>query len=45
MAKGTVDAFVKYLQGEALEKKILIPCAHYKHEQSVNDESRVKEQW
>jgi ribose transport system substrate-binding protein len=45
MAKGTVEAFVKYLKGEKVEKKILIPCAHYKHATSVKDESRIKEQW
>ena len=45
MAEGTVAAFVKYLDGDALEKSILIPCEHYYHEDSVKDESREKEQW
>jgi hypothetical protein len=45
MAVGTVEAFIKYLDGEELEKKIFIPCAHYYYEDSVNDESRVAEQW
>jgi ribose transport system substrate-binding protein len=45
MAKGTVDAFVKYLEGETAEKKIFIPCSHYYHETSLKDESRVAEQW
>lgn len=29
MAKGTVGAFIRYLEGEAVEKKIFIPCSHY----------------
>ncbi len=45
MAKGTVEAFVKHLEGETIEKKIFIPCSHYYHETSVKDESRVAEQW
>ena len=45
MAKGTVEAFVKHLEGEAVEKKIFIPCKHYYYETAVNDESRVAEQW
>ena len=45
MAKGTVEAFVKYLEGEDLPKEIFIPCAHYYYEDSVNDPSRVLEQW
>jgi len=45
MAKGTVDAFVKHLEGEAVEKKIFIPCSHYYYETAVNDKSRVAEQW
>jgi len=45
MAKGTVEAFAKYLEGETLEKKIFIPCSHYLYETSVDDESRVAEQW
>jgi len=45
MAQGTVDAFVKHLEGEAIEKRIFIPCSHYYHETSVEDESRVAEQW
>jgi ribose transport system substrate-binding protein len=45
MAIGTVEAFIKYLDGEELEKKIFIPCAHYYYEDSVNDESRLAEQW
>ena len=45
MAKGTVEAFVKHLEGEAVEKKIFIPCSHYCYETSLNDESRVAEQW
>jgi len=45
MATGTVQAFLDYLAGEEVEKRILIPCAHYRYEDSVEDESRKKEQW
>ena len=45
MAVGTVEAFIKYLDGEELEKRIFIPCEHYLYEDSVDDESRVSEQW
>jgi len=45
MARGTVEAFIKYLNGEDVPKKNFIPCAHYYYEDSVNDESRLAEQW
>lgn len=45
MAKGTVDAFIKYLDGREVSKKTFISCTHYYYEDSLNDESRVKEQW
>ena len=45
MAEGTVNAFVDFLAGKEVEKKILIPCSHYLYETSVTDESRIKEQW
>jgi ribose transport system substrate-binding protein len=45
MAEGTVDAYMKYLRGEDVPKNIFIPCEHYTYETSVNDESRVQEQW
>lgn len=45
MAKGTVEAFIKYLEGEDLPKNNFIPCAHYYYEDSVDDSNRVKEQW
>jgi ribose transport system substrate-binding protein len=45
MAKGTVEAFIKYLNGEEMPKKNFIPCAHYYYEDSVNDKSRITEQW
>lgn len=45
MALGTVEAFLKHLEGETVEKKIFIPCAHYRYDDSVKDESRVNEQW
>lgn len=45
MAEGTVDAFIKYLNGEDIPKTIFIPCEHYYYEDSVNDESRISEQW
>ena len=45
MAKGTVEAFVKHLEGEMVEKKIFISCSHYYYETSASDDSRVAEQW
>jgi ribose transport system substrate-binding protein len=45
MALGTVQAFIDYLEGKALQKIYFIPCAHYYHEDSIADPSRVKEQW
>jgi len=45
MAKGTVEAFIQYLDGEEVRKKNFIPCEHYYYEDSVDDESRVAEQW
>ncbi len=45
MAVGTVAAFIEYLGGTAPDKRILIPCEHYRYEDSINDESREKEQW
>ncbi|MCB1124225.1 MAG: substrate-binding domain-containing protein, partial [Verrucomicrobiae bacterium] len=45
MAVGTVNAFMQYLAGEDLPKDIFIPCEHYYYENSVGDESRIKEQW
>ncbi len=45
MAVGTVDAFMKYLAGEELPKTTLIPCAHYRYADSVNDDARAQEQW
>ncbi len=45
MAKGTVEAFIKYLEGESVPKQIFIPCEHYYYETSVTDETRIQEQW
>jgi ribose transport system substrate-binding protein len=45
MAKDTVKAFIRHLEGETVEKKTLIPCSHYYYETSVNDKSRIAEQW
>jgi ribose transport system substrate-binding protein len=45
MATGTVASFMKYLNGEPLEKLVYIPCKHYYYADSVNDESRIAEQW
>ena len=45
MAIGTVDAFVKYLNGDEVSEKIFIPCAHYHYEDSINDDTRIAEQW
>jgi ribose transport system substrate-binding protein len=45
MAAGTVESFVKYLDGKPVEKSIFIPCEHYRYDDSVNDENRIAEQW
>ncbi len=45
MARGTVTAFIAYLEGREVPANIFIPCSHYYYEDSVNDESRVAEQW
>ena len=45
MAKGTVEAFIKYLDGEKVDKSIFIPCNHYYYQDSIDDETRVAEQW
>jgi len=45
MAKGTVEAFIKYLNGEEVPKNIFIPCQHYYYEDSLKDENRIPEQW
>ena len=45
MAKGTVEAFVKYLDGKEVPPKKFIPCQHYLYEDSVKDLSREAEQW
>ena len=45
MAVGTVQSFIRHLQGEEVEKRIFIPCSHYYYETSVDDESRVSEKW
>ena len=45
MAKGTVDAFIKHLDGEKIEKIIFIPCEHYLYSTSLDDKSRIEEQW
>jgi ribose transport system substrate-binding protein len=45
MATGTVASFMKYLNGEQLEKVVFIPCKHYLYEDSVSDERRIAEQW
>jgi ribose transport system substrate-binding protein len=45
MATGTVEAFIKYLEGEAVPKQVFIPCEHYQYETSVNDKTRIEEQW
>ncbi len=45
MAKGTVEAFIKYLNGEEVPKNIFIPCQHYYYEDSLKDENRIAEQW
>lgn len=45
MAIGTVRAFIDYLEGNELLQNNFIPCAHYYYEDSIDDPSRVKEQW
>ena len=45
MAEGTVELLLRYLEGEPLERTTLIPCAHYRYDDSVGDESRIREQW
>jgi len=45
MAEGTVQSFIRHLQGEEVEKRIFIPCSHYYYETSVEDESRISERW
>jgi ribose transport system substrate-binding protein len=45
MAKGTVEAFIKYLNGEKVPQNIFIPCQHYYYEDSLEDENRIVEQW
>ena len=45
MAIGTVDAFIKYMDGEELPKKKFIACQHYYYEDAVKDETRESEQW
>jgi len=45
MARGTVQAFIDYLEGKELKKNNFIPCAHYYYEDSIGDSSRVREQW
>ncbi len=45
MAQGTVEAFIKYLDGEEVPKKKFIPCQHYCYEDAVKDETRRAEQW
>ncbi|MEM0968080.1 MAG: substrate-binding domain-containing protein, partial [Verrucomicrobiota bacterium] len=45
MASGTVNAFLRYLEGDDVEKKIFIPCAHYDLETATNDETRERDQW
>jgi ribose transport system substrate-binding protein len=45
MARGTVEAFINHLSGEEVPRENFIPCAHYRYEDSVSDQSRVAEQW
>ena len=45
MAVGTVESFIKHLEGETVEKAIFIPCSHYRYDTAANDPTRVSEQW
>jgi len=45
VAEQTVELFMSYLEGEEIPKSTFIPCAHYRYDDSVDDESRTREQW
>lgn len=45
MAVGTVQSFIKYSEGEDIPSNSFIDCAHYRFEDSTEDESRIKEKW
>jgi ribose transport system substrate-binding protein len=45
IAQRTVALFRGYLEGEAIPKRTFIPCAHYRHQDAVEDETRTREQW
>ena len=45
MAVGTVQSFIRHLEGEEVEKRIFIPCSHYYYDTAVEDESRISERW
>ncbi len=45
MAKGTVRAFIDYLEGKKLAKNNFISCEHYYYQDSFDDSSRLNEQW
>ncbi|MEX2316931.1 MAG: substrate-binding domain-containing protein [Pirellulales bacterium] len=45
MAVGTVEAYMKYLEGKPLPKREFIPCKRYRYDDSTHDESRIAEQW
>ncbi|MBF88505.1 MAG: sugar ABC transporter substrate-binding protein [Candidatus Marinimicrobia bacterium] len=45
MAVGTVKSFIKYLEGEDMPSNTFIDCAHYRYEDSIEDNSRKNEQW
>lgn len=44
MAKGTVEAFIKHLEGKKVQKINFIRCEHYYYEDSVKDKSRIEGQ-
>ncbi len=45
MAHGTVSAFLKYLDGEAVPPVTFIPCANYRYNDSIEDEDRINQSW
>ncbi len=42
MAEMSVETFLKHVQGEDFEKKVIIPCTHYFYKDSVDDPNREK---
>ena len=45
MAVQTVESFIAYLDGDEVEKAILIPCEHYYQEEAKTDQKRIDGIW